>query len=353
LIAEAAATGDSADTDRATPLPGVDLDVLGDWLAPRLELGSSCLRGELIAGGRSNLTYLIRSGERRWVLRRPPLGRRLATAHNMAREQTVLRALAPSGVPVPAVVVSCDEDEPLGAPFYMMEYVPGRVIRSPDDLDLTPAECHSCALALVQTLADLHTLDYEELGLGSFGRPQGYLERQMRRWFEQLDASRVRELPLLDELGRRLTAGIPQSTASAILHGDYRIDNVLLMPEDPTRIAAVLDWEMATLGDPLCDLGMLLMYWGRPGERFASRVHAITASDGFPERDELADLYSSLTGASLEHLTFYVAFSYFKLAVIVEGIHARHIAGLTVGDGYAAMAAIPPVLAEQGLEVIG
>jgi aminoglycoside phosphotransferase (APT) family kinase protein len=353
LIAEAAVTDDSVDTDQAAPLPGVDLDALGDWLAPRLELGSEALRGELIAGGRSNLTYLLHSGEHRWVLRRPPLGRRLASAHNMSREETVLRALASSDVPVPAVVASCEDDELLGAPFYVMEYVAGRVIRSPDDLDLGPAECRHCALALVQTLAELHTLDYEQLGLGSFGRPQGYLERQMRRWFDQLDASRVRELPLLDELGRRLATALPQSEAGTILHGDYRIDNVLLMSEDPTRIAAVLDWEMSTLGDPLCDLGMLLMYWGRPGERFASPVHAITAAAGFPERDELSDLYGELTGFSLEHLRFYIAFSYFKLAVIVEGIHARHIDGLTVGEGYGAMAAIPPVLAEQGLDVIG
>jgi aminoglycoside phosphotransferase (APT) family kinase protein len=353
LIAEAAVTDDGVDRDPAAPLPGVDLDALGDWLRPRLELGIGPVHGELIAGGRSNLTYLLRSGERRWVLRRPPLGRRLASAHNMSREEMVLRALAPSDVPVPSVVASCADDELLGAPFYVMDYVPGRVIRSRDDLDLEPVECHSCAQALVQTLAELHTIDYEQLGLGSFGRPHGYLERQMQRWFEQLDASRVRELPLLDELGRRLATAIPQSTASAILHGDYRIDNVLLTLEDPTRIAAVLDWEMSTLGDPLCDLGMLLMYWGRPGERFASPAHAITAADGFPERDELADLYSGLTGFSLAHLPFYVAFSYFKLAVIVEGIHARHIDGLTVGEGYESMAAIPPVLAEQGLEVIG
>jgi aminoglycoside phosphotransferase (APT) family kinase protein len=353
LIAEAADTREDAETELGAPLPGVDLEALGTWLRPRLELGTGSLRGELIAGGRSNLTYLLSCGEHRWVLRRPPLGRRLATAHNMSREETVLRALAPSSIPVPAVVVSGEDDYPLGAPFYVMEYVPGRVIRSPDDLDLSPAECRTCAQALVQTLAELHTLDYEQLGLGSFGRPQGYLERQMRRWFEQLDASRVRELPLLDELGRRLSTAIPESASSAILHGDYRIDNVLLAPEDPTRIAAVLDWEMSTLGDPLCDLGMLMMYWGRPGERFASPVHAITAANGFPERDELADLYGARTGASLEQLPFYVAFSYFKLAVIVEGIHARHMDGLTVGEGYAAMAAIPPVLAEQGLEVIG
>ena len=353
MIAGVAETREDLESELAEPPPGADLDALSEWLRPHLRLDDGPLHGELIAGGRSNLTYLLRSGERRWVLRRPPLGRRLATAHNMSREERVLRALAPTGVPVPVVVVSCEDEHVIGAPFYVMDYVPGRVIRSPADLDLDLAQRRACALALVETLAELHGLDYDRLGLDSFGRPNGYLERQLQRWFTQLEASRVRELPLLDQLGQRLSRSIPQSMSATILHGDYRIDNVLLGTDDPTRIAAVLDWEMATLGDPLCDLGMLLMYWGQPGERFASAVHEITAAEGFPDREEISEAYSRATGASLEQLSFYVAFSYFKLAVIVEGINARHIDGLTVGDGYAQMTEIPPVLAEQGLEVIG
>jgi aminoglycoside phosphotransferase (APT) family kinase protein len=233
-----------------------------------------------------------------------------------------------------------------------MDYIEGRVIRSPADDDLDPRQRNGCATALVQTLARLHRLDYAAIGLDSLGRPRGYLERQMQRWRQQLDASRVRDLPALDSLAGRLAAVLPSSDEAAILHGDYRIDNVLLDLTDPIRIVAVLDWEMATLGDPLCDLGMLLMYWGQAGERHATAIHAIPAADGFPSRREVITDYARVTGADLSDLPFYVAFSYFKLAVIVEGIHARHLEGATVGEGYDGMAAIPPVLAEQGLEVL-
>lgn len=350
---KAAGNGGRSLRDPGSQLPGLDLDAAGPWLRSHLGIDEEApLNGELIAGGRSNLTYLLRSGERSWVLRRPPLGRRLPTAHSMKREHQVLSGLRDSPVPVPAVIVLCETDGVIGAEFYVMEHVPGRVLRSPQDVDLDPGQCAGLATALVTTLAELHRVDYERIGLGSLGRPNGYVERQMRRWRTQLDSSRVRPLPMLDSLGERLSASLPQSGPAAVLHGDYRIDNVLLAPDDPTRIAAVLDWEMATLGDPLCDLGMLLMYWGQKGERFATPVHAITSADGFPDRRDVTELYGRLTGAVLDDLGFYIAFSYFKLAVIVEGIHARHLDGLTVGDGYDQMAAIPPVLAEQGHEAL-
>jgi aminoglycoside phosphotransferase (APT) family kinase protein len=271
----------------------------------------------------------------------------------MAREERVLRGLAQTDIPAPTVVASCQDEAVIGVPFYVMDYIEGRVIRSPADDDLDPGQHNGCATSLVQTLARLHGLDYAAIGLDGLGRPKGYLERQMQRWGQQLEASRVRDLPTLDGLAERLAAALPRSGGAAILHGDYRIDNVLLDLTDPTRIVAVLDWEMATLGDPLCDLGMLLMYWGQPGERHATRVHAITAAGGFPSRREVIAAYAEATGADLSELPFYVAFSYFKLAVIVEGIHARHLEGATVGEGYDEMAAIPPVLAEQGLELLG
>jgi aminoglycoside phosphotransferase (APT) family kinase protein len=334
--------------------PGLDMDTLAGWLGPRLEVDdATALEAELIAGGRSNLTYLVHADDRRWVLRRPPLGRRLATAHSMAREERVLGGLAQTDIPAPTVVASCEDETVIGVPFYVMDYIEGRVIRSPADDDLDPGQHNGCATSLVRTLARLHGLDYAAIGLDGLGRPDGYLERQMQRWGQQLEASRVRDLPALDGLAERLAAALPRSGGAAILHGDYRIDNVLLDLTNPTRIVAVLDWEMATLGDPLCDLGMLLMYWGQPGERHATPVHAITAADGFPSRHEVIAAYAEATGADLSELPFYVAFSYFKLAVIVEGIHARHLEGATVGEGYDEMAAIPPVLAEQGLEVLG
>jgi aminoglycoside phosphotransferase (APT) family kinase protein len=337
-----------------TAPPGVEVEALRAWLGQRLELeNESTLHAELIAGGRSNLTYLLRSGERAWVLRRPPLGRRLPTAHNMLRERRVLGALSGTEVPVPRIIAACDDDEVIGTPFYVMDHVDGRVIRAPGDDDLDPSQRQVCASALVRTLATLHKLEYEPIGLGSFGRPDGYLERQVQRFKQQLDASRTRELPALDRLGDSLSASLPDSGRVGILHGDYRIDNVLLGRDDPTTVAAVVDWEMATLGDPLCDLGMLLMYWGEAGEQFATAVHAIPAAPGFPSRREIIDRYAEETGFELEHLGVYTAFAYFKLAVIVEGIHARHLDGLTVGEGYDEMGGIPPVLAEQGLEALG
>jgi aminoglycoside phosphotransferase (APT) family kinase protein len=334
-------------------LPGLDLDALAGWLGPQLGVDDpETLDAELIAGGRSNLTYLLHAGDRQWVLRRPPLGRRLATAHSMAREERALRGLEQTDFPSPTVIASCEDEAVIGVPFYVMDYIDGRVIRSPADDDLDPRQRKACAGSLVHTLARLHRLDYAAVGLQALGRPNGYLERQMHRWREQMEGSRVREVPTLDRLAERLAAAVPRSDGASILHGDFRIDNVLLDRTDPTRIMAVLDWEMATLGDPLCDLGMLLMYWGQAGERHATPVHAIPAADGFPSRHEVAARYADATGADLSELPFYVAFSYFKLAVIVEGIHARHLEGATVGEGYDEMAAISPALAEQGLEVL-
>jgi aminoglycoside phosphotransferase (APT) family kinase protein len=322
---------------QAHAVPGIDLPALERFLDAPLE-------AELLAGGRSNLTYRLRSGEQTWVLRRPPLAMRLATAHDMKREYTVLSALAGGPVPVPRPLALCEDEAVIGAPFYVMEDVPGRIVRRPEDVVF--AETRACSLALVDTLAALHAVDYEAAGLGGFGRPKGFMERQVRRWHEQLARGRARELPALDELGRRLSARVPADGRAAIVHGDYRIDNVVLDPTDAGRIVAVLDWEMATIGDPLADVGMLLMYWSRPGEPFASEVHAIMAEPGFIEREEVAERY----GVDLRELGFYVAFAHFKLAVIVEGIHARALAGKTVGEGFEQIGEIAPVLAAAGLE---
>ena len=331
--------------------PGLDLARLATWMTDVLGVEiDDPLRAELIVGGRSNLTYLIATGTSRWVLRRPPLGRRLPTAHNMSREVQVIRALAGSAVPVPGIVGECVDDAVIGAPFYVMQFVDGRVIRTADDLD--PDWRHPASIALTNTLARLHRIDYERIGLASLGRPEGYVERQVTRWQEQLDRSRVRELPILDQLGRQLAASIPASTAAGIVHGDYRLDNVILSPGRPDSIAAVVDWEMATLGDPRCDLGMLLMYWGEPGERFATPIHAITSAPGFPARDEVVDAYSREAGTEPSDLAFFVALAYYKLAVIVEGIHARYLDGLTVGEGYEQMSSATPILAEQGMEAL-
>jgi aminoglycoside phosphotransferase (APT) family kinase protein len=340
------------DPSQAQILPGLDLGRLRPWLQSRLDLADGALDAEIISGGRSNLTFRLHSGQQQWILRRPPLGPLLPKAHSMHREYLVLHGLAAGDVPTPTVLAMCEDEQVIGVPFYVMELVPGRVLRAPEEVDLTASQADACATGLVRTLARLHLFDYERAGLGRLGRPQGYTERQVARWHGQLEAVRVRSLPALDELGRRLNTGMPRARHSSLLHGDYRIDNVILDERDPGRIRAVLDWEMATLGDPMADLGMLLMYWGEPGEVFASPVHEIPARAGFPTRAQAVELYARETGWDLEGLDFFVALAYFKLAVIVEGIHARHLNGLTVGEGFERISEIAPVLAEQGLEAL-
>jgi aminoglycoside phosphotransferase (APT) family kinase protein len=332
-------------------VPGLDLDRLAAVLREPLGLDPSLpLEAELIGGGRSNITVGLRQGDRDWVLRRPPLGRRLATAHDMRREFAVLAGLEGSAVPAPRPLFHGDDEAVIGAEFYVMERVDGRILRAPRDVDLDPAAARRCSFALVETLAAIHTVDYERAGLADLGRPHGYAERQVRRWTGQLDTG-IRVTPEMRELGRRLERAVPTAERAALVHGDYRIDNVVLDPADPGRIAAVLDWEMATIGDPLADLGMLVMYWCRPGDRCASEVHEITTAPGFIERQELVAAYAAATGSDLTDLDFFIALAHFKLAVIVAGIGTRMEAGDTLGGGFEQIAEIPDVLIAGGLEV--
>jgi len=327
------------------------MEPLAEYLAEPLGLEPGLpLEAELIEGGRSNITCLLRQGERSWVLRRPPLGHRQPSAHDMGREHDVLAALAAADVPAPRPLALCTDETVIGAEFFVMEWIEGRVYRRRGDLDLDPGAARACSLALVETLARIHRADYERLGLAGFGRPVGYPERQVRRWTSQLDSG-IRVTPQLRELGRRLAGAVPESARAALVHGDYRLDNVVIDPTDPGRVAAVLDWEMATLGDPLADLGMLLMYWRRPGETAASDAHELTQAEGFVERDEVVAAYAGATGFDLADLDFFVALAHFKLAVIVEGIRARMQAGETVGGGFEQIGEIPDALAAAGLEV--
>lgn len=331
--------------------PGVALEPLAEFLAGPLGLHPELpLEAELIVGGRSNITCLLRQGERSWVLRRPPLGHRQPSAHSMRREHHVLAALAASEVPAPRPLALCERESVIGSEFYVMERVEGRIYRGPADLDLDPAGARACSLALVETLAAIHRADYERLGLAGLGRPAGYPERQVRRWTSQLDSG-IRVTPELRELGRRVAAAVPAGGRSALVHGDYRLDNVVVDAVDPGRVAAVLDWEMATLGDPLADLGMLLMYWRQPGETAVSEVHELTQAEGFLTREEVVAAYTAATGFDLGGLDFFVALAHFKLAVIVEGIRARMEAGETVGGGFERIAEIPDALVAAGLEV--
>ncbi|WP_030243967.1 phosphotransferase family protein [Streptomyces sp. NRRL S-350] len=331
--------------------PGLDLGRLRTYLERELPgTVRGPLRADLIEGGRSNLTYLLSEGSSRWVLRRPPLGHVLATAHDMGREYRVMSALRGTGVPVPRMLVIDHGEDVLGAPWYLMEYVAGTAHRDADALAAIGEERVSAlGRRLVDTLAALHRIDPAAVGLEDFGRPEGYLERQLRRWSKQLAASRSRDLPELDRLHAVLAARLPVSPAPALVHGDYRLDNVLVDEED--GIAAVLDWEMSTLGDPLTDIGLLVMYTELAGVGGGIVPSAMTAP-GFPGPDEIVSRYAGATGREADDLDWYVAFASFKLAAVAEGIHFRFRQGRTLGAGFERAGEMAPVLARHGLSTL-
>lgn len=329
---------------------GLDLDAFARWYdAQRPGDLTGELSADLVAGGKSNLTYTVTDGTTTRIVRRPPLGHVQATAHDMVREHTVISALAGTDVPVPATYALCEDPEVLGAPFYVMELVPGTAYRTAEQLvALGPGTTAELATAMVDVLAMLHAVDPDEVGLGELGRPAGFLERQVRRWGRQLEGSRSRDLPDADELLRRLTAHVPTGAAAdeqgaAIVHGDYRLDNLLV---HEGRVTAVLDWEMATLGDPLTDLALLLVYDRLPDLGGGVAVADASRAPGYPPGEELLARYAATSGRDLGRMDFHLGLAYLKLAVILEGIHFRHAQGQTLGEGFASVgAAVPPLLA--------
>lgn len=348
-------------TEATTPssvLPGADLTALAAWLhehhAGAVE---GDLTGTLVAGGKSNLTYIIRDGAgRELVLRRPPLGHVLATAHDMGRESRVIGALEGTAVPVPRIVATCADDGVLGAPFYVMTKASGVAYRTSEELDALGAERTGAIIERLMTvLADLHTLDPAAVGLGDFGRPDGFLERQVRRWRMQFDASRSRELPGEAALFEALAEHVPEQGPTGIVHGDYRLDNCLVDPDlegDP--LTAVLDWEMSTIGDPLTDLALLLVYsdLGRDPS-WSSAVTTAPQAAGYPSNEQLTERYASVSDRDLSHLPWYVALANYKLAGVMEGIHYRFVQGHTVGAGFDDAGSGVEMLLSKGLTALG
>jgi aminoglycoside phosphotransferase (APT) family kinase protein len=328
--------------------PGISVPDLERHLTASLPgLLTGPLRVELLSGGRSNLTYLLSDGRGRWVLRRPPLGHVLATAHDMDREFRVLRALHPTEVPVPEPLINVGS-EVIGAPFYVMEFTDGAVLRERAQLaEFDPAAAATLADRLIDVLARLHEIDPGSVGLGDLGRPVGYLERQLSRWGRQLAASHSRDLPDLLRLGDRLGKRLPSDQGAAIVHGDYRLDNVVVDPGDG-QVRGVLDWEMATLGDPLGDLASTVVWWdGMSG--LDSPVAAVPGDvPGFPGSGHLVERYGRSTGRDLSELPWYLGFAFYKIAAIFEGIHYRSQQGLTVGEGFERLGAMVPALVERG-----
>jgi aminoglycoside phosphotransferase (APT) family kinase protein len=317
-------------------VPGLDLDAFRRWYdGERPGEIDGDLSGSLIAGGKSNLTYEVTDGTSWWIVRRPPLGHVQATAHDMGREYTAMSALADTGVPVPRTYAHCADDSVLGAPFYVMERVDGVAYRKAAELDALGTE-RTGALAgrLVEVLAALHAVDPLAVGLGEFGRPQGFLERQVRRWGKQLEGSKTRDHPDADELHRLLTEQLPAEDPSVegIVHGDYRLDNCLVGTDD--QIHAVVDWEMATLGDTRTDVALMLVYETLGASAGGDLVSDVAKAQGWPGNQQQLAAYTAASGREPGDMGFHLALAYFKLAVILEGIHYRYLKGQTVGEGF-------------------
>ncbi|MBW3537719.1 MAG: phosphotransferase family protein [Actinobacteria bacterium] len=304
-------------------LPGIDVERLSGWLDDNVAGFEGPFDFQLIAGGRSNLTYRVMdSSKRSFVLRRPPVSDVLATAHDMNREHRVMSALADTAVPVPDMLGYCEDADVTGAPFFVMEFVDGHIVRDRKDAEaLRPEARVAIGPRMVEVLSALHGVDPSEVGLGDLGKTDGYLERQLRRWAKQVDQSKTRDLPLIEDVHRRLSAAIPPQVETRIVHGDYRLDNLVAGPDGDVR--AVLDWELCTLGDPLADLGLLMVYWAEPGDALTALGEAPTLVDGFSSRLEMRDAYVAATGRDIGSISFYIAFGYWKLACILEGVLSR------------------------------
>jgi aminoglycoside phosphotransferase (APT) family kinase protein len=312
----------------STSVEGIDAEPTTAWMVAHIEGVTPPLRFAPIAGGHSNLTYLVvDAAGRELVLRRPPLGNILSTAHDMGREHRLISALGSSDVPVPPALGLCEDPEVNGAPFYVMAFVPGAVLAFLDDGLAYPAASRPLAADnAVEVLARLHTVDPDAVGLGNLGRKEGYVERQLKRWHAQFEQSKTRELPLEAEVHRRLSEAVPPQRYTGIVHGDYRLGNMLVGPEGDVR--AVLDWELATLGDTLADLGWLVSHWEEPGEEYIGLAPPSTMAPGFPTRAHVVEHYGAATGRDLSDLPYYLAFARWRNVCILEGVLSRYKAGV-------------------------
>ncbi len=332
---------------------GIHYENVSRFFRDKVPGGDCVLSIEQISGGRSNITYLVRGGGAEWVLRRPPLGHVLPTAHDMAREYKVLTALWDTNVPVPRTYALCEDGDVNDMPFYVMEYCPGVVLS--DDIPAGYAENseerRSVSLNLVETLTRLHAVDYRAVGLGDFGHPEGYIERQVRRWSQQWERSKTDELPEINDLIVRLRAALPESPPPTIVHGDYRLGNMALDPDDPGRIVAIFDWEMATLGDPLADLGYTLIYWYEEEDLRRDSLPSVTARPGFLKRADLIEEYAKRSGRDVSAIDFYQVLALYKLAIISEGIYARYLQGKTLGKEFEGMKRSAGVTAQRGIDI--
>ena len=332
----------------------VRLDRLGPALAEATGTPSwATPRVSLIAGGKSNLTFALTSGVRELVFRRPPTGDLLHGAHDMVREARIQQALAATDVPT-AQIVLIDDGDLLGFPFYVMEKVPGHVIRDalPPGFAEHPEQRMRLAHAFVDTLAILHAVDHHAVGLDTFGRPEGFLSRQVRRWAGRWEASRFEPVPAVEKLGARLAASVPPQKRASIVHGDYRLDNVVVHPTEPGTITAVLDWELSTLGDPMTDLALLLMFWRSADEPELSLTPGVSHLPGFPPRTELLARYAAASNLDVSDIDWYLAFAHFKFACIAQGVASRARAGAMAGQTFGDLQNEIVGLGERGMALL-
>ncbi len=348
----------------AQDLPGIDLVRLEPFLREHLGARDGDAYGAtLLSGGKSNVTYFLEWGERSLVLRRPPLGDHNPKAHDVSREFRLLTALWPTAVPVPKPIAHHDADDLIGAQFYVMDKVEGRVLREAADAPDLADETRMGRLgtALVEGMVALHSVDPADVGLAELGRADGYIERQVNRWADQWTRSQERSVPALDEIGRRLRAAIaagtfdPNPERPYIVHGDYNVGNVIVASaEDFDRsdvLRAVLDWEMATLGHPLMDLGVLVSYNGPYADLVGETEHHVTTLPGFPSTDELAAAYGQQTGRDMSSFAFFHVLAFYKVLILTEDVRSRFLAGSTVGEGYDLVGRSVPALADRVLEI--
>lgn len=335
----------------------LDLSKLAACLRERLPDVEGDLRVEQFRNGHSNLTYLLHSGAHEWVLRRAPFGSKVKGAHDMGREFTVLTCLNPVYPAAPKPILYVDEPEVIGAPFYLMERVRGTILRTskPEGLELTPTQVTQCCESFVRNLADLHALDYISVGLEALRKPGNYVERQVIGWSDRYQGSKTDDIPDIDAISDWLKTRIPVDSGATLVHNDYKFDNIVLDPNDLTRIVGVLDWEMATIGDPLADLATTLSYWTDPDEDDPLAVTRcfLTSAEGSLSRRQLAETYSSMTGRNIDNLLFYYVLALLKLAVIVQQIYYRYAKGLTQDERFAVMIEVVKILGRRAVDTIG
>jgi aminoglycoside phosphotransferase (APT) family kinase protein len=333
--------------------PGEELDVprLETWLRAGLPQFSGPLTIEQFPHGHSNLTYLLRLGTNELVLRRPPFGNRVATAHDMSREYRVLSKLSAVFTPAPQPYAYCDDLGVIGAPFYVMQRRTGLILRKslPAGLSINPEMARRLGQSLIETLARLHEIDYQSAGLSDLGKPDGYVARQVSGWIKRFADSQTGESSAMEQVGRWLVANTPPESGAAVIHNDFKYDNVVLAPDDLTRVVAVLDWEMATLGDPLMDLGTTLGYWVEAGDPEPLHRAAVgpTMLPGSLTRRELVDSYQQASGRNVHKPLFYYCFGLFKIAVILQQIYARFVRGATLDPRFAQLGDVVTVMSRQ------